>query len=115
MTAVSEIPAAGTESVSLNRVKETFIDLPIDSSADLLRSLLLRNEAQPELGFRKLRIGRDTFLDLNAPALSSCNNLEFNPQRKLPDTVTAGIAAARGENPSECAFCEGACFAWASW
>lgn len=26
----------------------------------------------------KLRIGRDTFLDLNAPAVSSCNNLEFN-------------------------------------
>jgi hypothetical protein len=68
-----------------------------------MMSLLLRNEAHAELGFRKLRIGRDTFLNLNAPALSSCNNLEFNPQRKLPDAVSSCVTFARGENLSECA------------
>jgi hypothetical protein len=90
-------------SVSLNRVKETFTDLPIDSSADLLRSLLLRNEAQPELGFLKLRIGRDTFLDFNTPAVSSRDNLKFNPERELSDAVPSGVAGARSENLSECA------------
>ena len=68
-----------------------------------MMSLLLRNEAHAELGFRKLRIGRDTFLNLNAPALSSCNNLEFNPQRELPDAVSSCVTFARGENLSECA------------
>jgi hypothetical protein len=37
-------------------------------------------------------IGPDTFLDSNAPAVYSRDNLEFNPERKLPDAVSAAKA-----------------------
>ena len=76
--------------IELRKLSQTF---PSTAVRICRGPLLLRNEAQPELGFVKIQY----------PSLSSRENLEFNPERELPDAASSGVTGASLGNLSEMA------------